>query len=68
MVTQSKQQPEAPQAKDKTNAGRRLGIHTTVTTERGPVTYKRGDVPASEHLEFITNPDVWAEDESQDNS
>ncbi len=44
------------------STGRKLAIATTVTTERGPVTHPAGTVPPKEHLEFITNPDVWEQD------
>jgi hypothetical protein len=47
--------------------GGKLKVSVTVHADRGPVTYQAGETPKPEHVELITNPDVW-DDGSEDDS
>lgn len=55
-MTEPKNQPKPTQKEE----GRALNVSVVVHTERGNVTYQRGETPKAEHAELITNPDVWA--------
>lgn len=47
-------------------AGRKLAVSVHLQRDEEAVVYQAGDSPSAEDAKLIDNPDVWADDESDD--